>query len=139
MAKIVRVGIWALRISCAAYWLLLTTLLLVPDPLRLLRMHRVPLDSGSPLVHFAVFVVLSLATLASQFPIPSFVTLAVLAGYAVLTEYLQSYVPPRTMDSLDFVGNFLGILVGAAIYGAGRGLWQRRAQRHRASDTEPGR
>ena len=70
------------RILCVAYWLLLTFLLLVHDPLGLLGLSRLPGDSGGVCVHFAVFAVLAALIGASRLPLPTMWLAALPIGYA---------------------------------------------------------
>ena len=53
------------RFICAAYWPLLTVLLLVPDPLALFGIRRVPSVSKGMGVHFLCFSVLGFLVLAA--------------------------------------------------------------------------
>ena len=141
MRTTARIGIWILRILCGGYWVVTTALLLTPDPLRwmrLLQVDRVPLEGHSPLVHLAVFAVLTLITFGSRLPVPNIATLAALVGYAAATEYLQRLVPPRSVELIDFAGNLLGILVGACLYAAGHQWWRRRKE-SKYSDRQPNR
>jgi hypothetical protein len=97
-----------LRLACAVYCLLLTVLLLVPDPFGLLRIERSAGPSGSG-VHFLLFAVLGGLVLASRLPLPHLLVTLILVGYAVTSELLQSFFPPRTVEMKDIAENILGL------------------------------
>jgi hypothetical protein len=104
--------------ACFAYWILLTTLLLVPNPANLVGLHRVPIFPwGKFGIHLTAFTILSLLLHASRWPKrPWWPLLALLMLYGVTTETLQILVPPRTSRVMDGIENLLGILAGAGIY-----------------------
>jgi VanZ family protein len=103
------------RLACAAYWLCLTTLLLVPDVRSLLgsSISLVPTGVG---VHFSAFVLLAFFVLASRLPLRQAPLAGLLIGYAVATELLQTLVPPRTAELKDFIEDVLGLAAGTAIW-----------------------
>ena len=108
------------RCICTLYWLLLTILLLVPDPLALLGISRIP-GGGSTLgVHFLVFAVLGVLVSASRLPLRRVLLIGLLIGYAVATELLQSLVPARETSRLDLLENLLGVGVGTAAWHVAR-------------------
>jgi len=106
----------ALRLVCAAYWSLLTLLLLVPDPLALLGLERIPGPESGVGVHFSCFTALALLVSASRFARRKAVLLALLAAYAVIVELSQRLVPPRTVELRDLAENLLGLATGAAVW-----------------------
>ncbi len=103
-----------IRLACAAYFLALTVLLLVPDPFGLLGIERSASPSGSG-VHFLLFAVLGGLVLASRLPLPHLLVTLILVGYAVTSELSQSFVPPRTFEMKDIGENILGLGVAYAI------------------------
>jgi VanZ family protein len=121
--------IQAVRVTCAAYWTVLTVLLLVPDPAALLGIDRPSGDVKVYGVHFAFFLGLAVLAAASRWPLGRRGMAAVLAGYALLAEALQWWVPNRTVELVDLAENLLGLAAGAAVWWAiGR---VRRAARER--------
>ena len=102
------------RVFCAAYWVVLTVLLLAPDPWALLGLSRlgstVSTDRG---VHFLMFLILGFLIHASRWPWRLLAFLLVLFFYAVGAELLQWFFPPRTVDALDMVENVVGIAMGS--------------------------
>lgn len=105
-----------LRLACAAYWLMLTVLLLVPNPRALLGLPHVAGPYTQRGVHFAFFAVLGLIVTASRIPLRRTTLAAVLVAYAVATETLQALVPARTVEIPDYLENLVGLAVGAGIW-----------------------
>jgi VanZ family protein len=104
-----------IRLACAAYSVLLTLLLLLPQPLVLLGFDP-PSGSGSSRGgHFIAFTLLAVMVVVSRLPWRRARLAGALATYAVATELLQGLVPHRTVELLDLVENLLGLLAGAAI------------------------
>ncbi len=102
---------------CITYWCLLTVLLLARDPAALVGLDRVPLFPwGDWGVHFAAFAVLGLLVHVSRWPKGSGWTVPVLLAYALATESLQAFVPPRTVQLADYLENVLGIAAGSAVW-----------------------
>jgi hypothetical protein len=106
----------AVRLVCAAYWSLLTLLLLVPDPLALLGLERIPGPKTGIGVHFGCFTGLALLVSASRFARQKAVLFGLLAAYAVIVELSQGLVPPRTVELRDLAENLLGLAAGAAVW-----------------------
>ena len=99
------------------YWMLLTVMLLAPDPAALLDAFYpravVPLGVGC---HFLAFALLTALLLAACWPrLPAW-TLLLLVAYAGLTEWLQQFFPPRQMEVRDYAEDVLGIVVAAFVY-----------------------
>jgi hypothetical protein len=111
------VRIFAL-LTCIAYWILLTLLLLTPDPAALLGLQRVPsLPWGKFGVHLSFFALLSFLVCAAWWSKRFFWPMAaLLVAYGIVTESLQLLVPHRTARPLDGIENLLGIAVGAGVY-----------------------
>jgi len=107
-----------IRLACAIYWLLLTVLLLVPDPLELLGIHQPPGLPGGRGVHFILFTVLAFLVLVSRWPVRPRRIVGLLVAFAVVIEILQHFVPPRTVEVLDLTENLLGVLAGTATWRA---------------------
>ncbi len=105
-----------LRMACAAYWLLLSLLLLLPDPYALLGIERFPGPSGGRFVHFAFFTMLALLVHASRLPIGRVLLWSTIAAYAVAVELLQWLVPHRVVDVVDLAENLLGLVAGTGIW-----------------------
>jgi hypothetical protein len=103
------------RMLCVAYWGLLTVLLLVPHPMALLGISRLPTAIPNRGVHFVLFLILSLLVHGSRWPIRPAVFVQILVAYAVASELLQSLFPPRTVELLDLLENLLGIATGTLL------------------------
>jgi hypothetical protein len=104
--------------ACVAYWILLTILLLVPNPAGLVGLHHVPIFPwGKFGVHLIAFTILCILMHAMRWPKPVWWPLVVvLMLYGITTESLQNLFPPRTPRVMDGIENCLGILAGSAIY-----------------------
>ena len=97
---------WPIRVGFALYLVLLTTLLLVPDPLALLGIKELPGPDKGRGVHFCAFALLGLLALASRLPLGTG-RLVSLVLYA-LAETLQMLVESRSVELLDYV-NLAGL------------------------------
>ncbi len=117
-----------LRLICAAYWVLLTVLLLVPDPGALFGIQRIPGYSTGVGVHFALFAVLGVLVLASRVSLEHALLAGLLTVYAITTELLQALVPLRTIELRDFAENLLGLAAGIAIWWIARKYVLRRPE-----------
>jgi len=119
--RIVRLGI------CLGYWVLLSVLLLVPDPAAVVPLPEVPAFLWSDVaLHFAAFALLAVLTYAARWPQrPGGLLVILLLAYGMGTELLQAMVPLRTVAIEDCAGNLLGILVATGVYR----LAQRAVQR----------
>ncbi len=104
------------RLVCLAYWVLLSVLLLVPDPLALLGIERLPGPPSRKLEHFILFTLLTVLVHASRIPIRPGILAAILITYAIGIEALQSLVPPRSVELLDLLENLAGLAAGTAIW-----------------------
>jgi VanZ family protein len=108
-----------MRKICAAYWVLLTCLLLARDPLGLFdggRRFDRAYDSIEPVAHLVSFTLLALLVLFTRWPLRRRWLMAIVAGYGVATELIQSQVPGRHMQLVDLLQDFGGILLGCLIY-----------------------
>jgi hypothetical protein len=104
------------RIACAVYCVLLSVLLLAPDPFALVGLSRPPGPPGGRGVHLAFFTVLAFLVHASRWPARRAWLGVLLVGYALSTETLQLWIPNRATESLDFLENLLGLAAGTAIW-----------------------
>lgn len=118
----------AVRAVCAVYWAGLSVLLLLPDPGALLGLVRTGVHVPQRGTHFTFFAVLGLLAMASR-PrrMPFAVAVGLLMAYAVVIESLQIFVPPRTVELLDYVENIAGLATGAAAWCALGRLRRREA------------
>ena len=103
-----------LRVACAAYWSVLTVLLLLPGSL--LGTHRVAVGLGAVGVHLVAFTVLGFLFAGSRWPLRRAWLAVLLGGYAIAVEALQSLVPLRTVELPDFVENVVGLAAGFVIW-----------------------
>lgn len=121
------------RLVCIAYCAALTVLLLVPNPMRLLGIRRLPSPPGGRGIHFVLLALMTLLVYAARWPVRRGVLLCVMLGYGIVTETLQWWFPPRTVELLDYMENLTGVLVGTAIWWAvekqqaARKAWQEAA------------
>lgn len=108
----------AVRLACVCYWLLLTVLLLVPNPAALVGLRAVPiLPWGKFGIHLGFFTVLGFLANATRWPKRiGWPLIVLLVVYGVTTESLQLFVPHRTARVMDAIENILGIAAGSAIY-----------------------
>ncbi len=106
----------AVRLACLAYWVLLSVLLLVPDPWALLGIQRLPGLPTRQLEHFIIFTLLTVLVHASRLPIRRGLLIVLLVSYAIGIEALQALVPQRTVELLDFLENLAGLAAGTAIW-----------------------
>lgn len=104
------------RLTCAVYWLGLSVLLVVPDPLALFGIHEPPGPPGGRLVHFVLFTLLAFLVWASRWPVGRRWIVGSLLVFAVATELSQAFVPRRTVEVLDLIENLLGLAAGTAIW-----------------------
>jgi hypothetical protein len=117
-----------LRLLAVGYWLLVSLLLLVPNPAALLFGLR-PAQAAASMrgVHGTAFLVLALLVQAARFPLRRSGQWALLVGYALLVESLQWFVPRRTVELADYAENLLGLALGAALFAA-VSAWGRRSR-----------
>jgi len=109
------------RLVLGAYWGGLTLLLLAPNPLALFGLGHSGLHVPNRGVHFSFFCVLGLlAMFARPRRLAPGWTLAILLAYGLTVETLQVFVPPRTVEFLDYLENITGVLLGAALWWAGQ-------------------
>jgi VanZ family protein len=104
-----------IRYICVAYWVVLTVLLLVPDPSALLGLRRIPGDREGLCAHFAVFAILGALVQASRLRLRPALLGGVLLGYAVVSELLQSVVG-RDTSLWDLLADLFGVAAGTAVW-----------------------
>jgi VanZ family protein len=117
-----------MRKICAGYWLLLTALLLAKDPWGWFdggRRVDAVYEVVEPMAHLLSFTLLTMLVLATRWSISRGWLIAILAGYGIATELVQSQIPGRQMQLSDIIQDFVGILAGCAAYWA----WQQLAVR----------
>jgi hypothetical protein len=117
---------------CLGYWVLLTVLLLAPNPAALVGLRAVPtLPWGKFGVHLLAFTILSLLVHCSRWPARlCWPLIAFLMVYGIATEWLQRFVPTRTVRLMDAVENMLGVAAGVGIYALLRRLmrpWEQKS------------
>ena len=111
-----------IRLSCAAYFVLLSVLLLTPDPLELLGFDSSPAGGGWG-AHFCVFAALAFLTHAGRPPLSLRWTIVALIAYALATETLQIFIPLRCVELLDYLENLLGLAAGTIAWLAAKKAW----------------
>jgi hypothetical protein len=123
----------------AAYWVLLTVLLLVPNPAAILGFFRAPkLPTNDVGIHFTAFFILSVLVCAARWPRRlGWFLVALLVGYGLLVESLQALVPPRAVELLDYTENVLGVLAASGVYWLLQRLVFGRHVEPAAADTPP--
>ncbi len=109
------------RTLCGVYVLLLTALLLLPDPKGLLAslLGLDHLPSGTPGgigEHFVFFTLLATLVLFSRLPWSPAVIAALLLGYAIGLECMQYLSPSRSVELRDFAENLLGLTAGTIVW-----------------------
>jgi hypothetical protein len=93
-------------------------LLLASDPSRWIGVHgNLPylLRMLLPVAHGLSFFVLAVLALAARWPVPRWGIVLFLMIYGGATEIIQSLVPSRMSDWLDWLQDIGGIAVGAAL------------------------
>jgi len=100
---------------------------------------HIPLARGLPgarvsgadkLVHAAMYAGLAVLVLAAASVIrPVSLGLAIgllvpIAAYAAIDEWTQQFVPSRSSDPRDWIGDIIGAGAGAILFLVGRGLWR---------------
>ncbi len=111
---------------CVAYAVLLTMLLLAPQPAKLLGLRRIPMFPWGDIgIHFTAFTILTLLVHGLRWPTRTrWPIVAALLAYGVVIESLQVFVPSRSVELLDYLENMLGVAVGTGIYWLARRLIQ---------------
>jgi VanZ family protein len=105
-----------IRLGLVVYTLVLSFLLLAPEPLKLLGCSSPPGASSLRMVHFSLFAVLGFLVFASRWPLRRGLVIGLLVAYALVTETLQGVIPNRTVELLDYLENLLGLAAGGAVW-----------------------
>jgi VanZ family protein len=107
-----------LGLAFLAYAVLLTVLLLTPNPAAVVGLQRIPtFPWGDIGIHFTAFTVLSVLLHAARWPRrPGWALVLLLVAYGVTTESLQAFVPHRSVEFLDYTENILGVVAGSSFY-----------------------
>jgi hypothetical protein len=119
--------VWAVRAACLLYLVLLTILLLAPDPWGWLLGGTPGIETPGRGVHFCAFAILAILSGASRLPWRGTVVGVVLVIYAILTETLQGLVETRVVEQVDYAENLLGLAVGAIVWALGRRFLRKSA------------
>lgn len=109
---------WSLRVVCLGYVVFLTLLLLTADPTRWIGVHgNLPwlLRTTLPAAHLLSFFVLAMLALAARWPVPRWCIVVFLMIYGGITEVVQSLVPSRTSEWVDWFQDIAGIVIGTAL------------------------
>jgi VanZ family protein len=107
-----------MRIVCLAYVVLLSLLLLSPNPARVIGLSgEMPalLRTLMPYAHLLSFSVLAVAMLLAHWPLPRWSIVLLLGIYGGATEIIQGFIPPRTPEWMDWIQDLGGLAVGVAI------------------------
>jgi VanZ family protein len=106
------------RIACLAYVVFLSVLLFSPNPSRVISMSgELPgmLRALMPWAHLLSFSVFAALMLLARWPLPRWGIISLLALYGGATEIIQSFIPPRTPEWIDWVQDLGGVAMGVAI------------------------
>lgn len=124
-------------LACAAYAILLTMLLLAPHPAELVGLRRIPtFPWGDVGIHFTALTILSLLVHGIGWPTRvRWPIVAALLAYGLVIESLQWFVPPRSVELLDYLENMSGVAVGTGFYWLAQRFMQQRII-HSASVTQ---
>jgi hypothetical protein len=105
-----------IRLTFVGYATLLTALLLARNLAALLGLRRLPPGSGGIGMHSSTFFGLAVLACACRFPLKKRTLIAVLFCYAAVVESAQFFVPPRAVEWLDYVENFVGLACGLMLW-----------------------
>ena len=107
------------RIVTACIWVFCTLLLLLPKPWILFWNHNLKDELGIGYEHLMMFVVLGFFVELSQRKAGPFIWLNILCLYGLATEFIQTYIPPRACDMIDFcqdcTGAYIGVTIGCIV------------------------
>lgn len=118
-------------LPCFTYWVVLTVLLLAPNPDAVVGLDKASISfRGDTATHFLAFSVLALLAHGTRWPKRiGWPLVTILAVYGIATESLQAFVPARVVALQDYTENILGVAAGTIVYWlVGRLLRQRRAE-----------
>jgi len=128
----------AATITCWLYLLLLTAALLAANPFRVAGSRESAFRElyhrwVQPVAHGVAFTPLGFLAAASVWPPRWFTRMGLLVLYAVGSETLQAWFPPRTPELADLGQDLLGGVLGAAAWWV---LVARRRARRAGSPAE---
>ena len=103
----------------------MTLLLLTPNPWAVLGLRHVGKTVRIPErgVHCTMFFVLTLLMHASRWRVGKKTLWCALVGYGIMTELLQWFVPPRTVEWPDAMENIAGIALGTLVFRLAGRVW----------------
>lgn len=113
------------RALFAVYWLALTVLLLVPNPLALLLGVMPNASIPSRGAHFTAFFLLAILAGSSRLPWLASVQAIAFFVYAVTIESMQGLVEGRVVELLDYAENLLGLAIGATVWSLAYTAWKK--------------
>ena len=106
------------RIACLGYVVFLSALLFAPNPNKVISMSgELPaiLHTLMPYAHLLSFSVLAVMMFMARWPMPKWGVVLCLALYGGATEIVQSFIPPRTPEWIDWFQDLGGVAVGVAM------------------------
>jgi hypothetical protein len=106
-----------MRVACIAYLVLLTLLLLWPNPNHVIGVHgELPwiLRVLMPYDHVLSFAVLAILALSVRWPVPRWGIVLMAAAYGGMTEILQGYTH-RHPRLADWFHDLVGVAVGTVL------------------------
>jgi VanZ family protein len=106
-----------IRALALVYLILVTLLLLSPDPAKLVPYQSVWAIVAwlAPWAHFLAFFSLTLLALAPRWPAPRWAVVLILALYAGGTELAQKMSPTRAAEWKDWFQDLGGVALGAVV------------------------
>ena len=125
-------------LTCFTYSIVLTVLLLAPNPDEVVGFGGVSISScGAVAIHFWAFSVLALLVHGARWPKRvDWKLVGILAIYGIATESLQALVPARAVELHDFTENILGLVAGTGAYWIAL-LLMRRSHAESTPEVEP--
>jgi VanZ family protein len=107
-----------LKVVSICYVVFLTALLLDANPLRIIGVRGgAPwfIKDLMPVAHVLSFFLLALLILSVQWTLPRWMVAVLLVVYGGTTEMLQSFLPTRTAEWIDWLQDIAGVVVGVAL------------------------
>ena len=103
------------RIATGCLWVFCTLMLLLPKPWVMFWNRDLVEEFGIGYEHLYMFIVLGFFVEMSQRKAGPFVWLNILCLYGLATEFIQTYIPPRTCDMVDFCQDCTGAYIGVTL------------------------
>jgi hypothetical protein len=127
-------------LALVAYLAVLSYGLLSPDPFQIAGEHGIQwrsfyFEHVEPIGHWIAFAPLGFLGCVSDWPLRRITRFGLLVCYALASEGLQHFLPPRTVDWRDLVQNLAGLVTGAAVWWLMRWMWRGRATRAERSSA----